>query len=82
MKELADQYNLRGKGKWYTSYRFREVETAKSWGLTPSQWDELGEFDKAEMLAYESTLGLMKMYEEHLEEDRQVRNNALQSVKG
>lgn len=35
-----------------TSYRFHELSAAKSWGLTPSQFDGLPIHERAEMLAH------------------------------
>lgn len=58
------------------------METAKAWHLTPSKWDELSEHDRAEMLAFETTVSDMRAYEDYLEDERQLRNEAQQAVKG
>lgn len=54
---------------------------AKAWGLKPSEWDAANEFDKAEMLAYDDTLSSMKAYEEHLEDERRLREDAQRKMK-
>lgn len=56
------------------------METAKTWHLTPSKWDELSEHDRAEMLAFETTVSDMRAYEDYLEDERQLRNKAQQAV--
>lgn len=74
-------YHLHLKGKWYTGLRFSELEIAKSWGLKPSTWDSCSDEDKAEMLAYESSLGDMRSYEDHLDDEKRLRQEALQKMK-
>ncbi len=78
-----ERYSLHSRGgKWLTSQRFHELETAKAWGLTPSQWDSLDESDRCQMLAFETTVGEMRSYEDYLEDERQVRSKAQQAMKG
>jgi len=33
-------------------FRYSELQTALEWGMTPTQFDDLKDDDKAEMLAY------------------------------
>lgn len=53
-----------------------ELKTAKEWGLTPSQWDELDEADKAQMIALEETSATMQAYEQQLQDDELERTRA------
>lgn len=75
------EYHLSQRGKWYTSQRFHELGVAKSWGLKPSEWDSATEFDRAEMLAYDDTINSMKSYEEHLDEEQRLRDEARRNMK-
>lgn len=33
-------------------FRYTELQTAQEWGMTPTEFDDLKDDDKAEMLAY------------------------------
>lgn len=52
------------QGSWWHSARFSEVATARDWGLTPSEFDARPEADRAEMMAYTASVGLMQAWEE------------------
>lgn len=58
------------------------MELAKSWGLLPSKWDDLSDYDKAEIMGYESVLSMMRAYEDYLEEDKRIRAESANSLKG
>lgn len=44
------------------TFRYLELESMKSWGLTPTEWAKLDMNDKAEIMAFEHVLGLHQMY--------------------
>jgi len=48
--------------------------------MKPSAWDASSEEDKAEMVAFEVTLGDMRAYEEHLEEQKRIAKDAAAKV--
>lgn len=50
-------------GHWTHSVRMSEVFTAKSWGLAPSEFDQLGIMDKAEMIALEESSSKIQQFE-------------------
>ena len=39
------------------------MQAARSWGLTPAQWDSLDNLDKAEMMALQRAEAIMGAYE-------------------
>jgi len=78
----VERNNLNKKGKWHTSYRFSELEAAKTWGLTPAQWDGETDNSRAEMLGLEIVISEMKAYEDFLEDEKQLRRDAMKSLKG
>ena len=49
---LISRLGKKKLSSWQTSYRFKELKTAKAWGLTPNQWDDLEPDDKAQMIAF------------------------------
>lgn len=77
-----ERNHLNKKGKWHTSFRFSELEAAKTWGLTPAEWDSEPENSRAEMMGLELVVSEMKAYEDFLEEEKQLRKEAMRAVKG
>ena len=55
---------------WRSSRRLTEVQTAKSWGLTPSQFYDLDEDDQAYMMALDLAEGLMSSWETQVASDK------------
>ena len=53
---------------------FLALKTAKSWGLTPRQWREQPEDDRAMMLAFELFEGTREAYREQYREDWHKKN--------
>mgnify|MGYP000850450897 FL=1 len=51
------------QGSWWHSARFSEVATAHDWGLTPSEFDAKPDVDKATMIAYTASVGMMQAWE-------------------
>lgn len=47
--------------------------TAKSWHLTPSEWDDLCESDKAQMMALEEVCSIMQQFEHQLSQEEADR---------
>lgn len=47
----------------------------------PSQWDDLGDFDKAQMIAFEQARGTMAAYEEQVAEQKREADRATREVK-
>lgn len=47
--------------------------TAKSWHLTPSEWDDLSEADRAQMMALEEACSVMQQYENQIAQDEADR---------
>ena len=45
-----------------------QLQTAKAWGLTPNQWDELDPWDKAQMIVMEQTENKMREVERMMAE--------------
>ena len=40
--------------------RYLEMQTAKAWHRTPSEWDALDPDDQAEMMAFEEVTGIIE----------------------
>lgn len=66
--KTLEQLTLKKAGKWWTSQRFLEIKTAKAWGLTPDEWDECTDANKAQMMAYEEESAKMAAYEDQQHE--------------
>ena len=43
-------------------WRYMQLEVAKEWGLTPSQWDNVDIDGRAEMLAFNHVQNLHKVF--------------------
>ena len=56
------------KGKWSYTLRLSEAKAARAWGLTPSQFKDLPEMDKAEMIATERTETKMSNWDMQVQE--------------
>lgn len=54
--------------------RFLEMQAARAWGLTPAQWDNLDNLDRAEMMALRRAEAIMEGYE-HEEAERKAALN-------
>ncbi len=50
-------------GHWSHSFVLSEIHTAKAWGYTPSQFRNLPEIDRVEMLAHDAAYQQMEQYE-------------------
>jgi len=49
--------------------RLIEMQTAKAWGKTPSEWNALSADDRAEMMALEEVEGIMAGIESQEQRD-------------
>lgn len=56
------------KGKWVFSEKYYEFIVAHYWRLTPSEWEQRGEDEKALMMAFYNARNMMADYENYLDE--------------
>lgn len=83
----AELESFRPKDRGYrspsTSWRYTELATALEWGLTPAQFSEQEEEDKAEMVAFLSVKGLLESWHyEMSEKQSKLKDTATQRNMG
>lgn len=61
-------------GHWSHSMRVSELITAKSWGIVPSEFDQLNISDQAEMIGLEESLAKVEQFERE-QSERKTKSN-------
>lgn len=55
------------KSPWKHTTKLSELDVAKSWGYSPSQWQALEYLDKLEMMAHDNARNMMETYQDHIQ---------------